>query len=379
MNKKQNPKKSVKNVLPAVAKPLTEFERQQLIAKSQAYTDEVLANSVVYPEPGTFDLLGHEDARELGFTGVDETDLASLFKRSKRNKNRGKGGGGGQGKALPNPAIVEAMVKKLVGRMAVVGGAGMGMTGNLVLGECNFEFGSLSKARYFKDSYRMIVERHHIIFASEIDDQFLDHLATLAPGYKAFTSVANTRNQAVGFVVHPRLKVLNQISYDEVANVQGVPDLRPAFRLDLEDTVTGDKFAVVVVHLKSMRGGPQVSGKVRYQQCAIMATKLGKGFVGVIAGDWNTFLDRTSDLDPLINAGFKIVYPNDTTATHAMGGRLDGYVQLNMGGLGCMTVRQLFADPTIGRGLTDHGLVTVRNRAAGDKNAPCDVEDGDDN
>ena len=59
MNKKQNPKKSVKNVLPAVAKPLTEFERQQLIAKSQAYTDEVLANSVVYPEPGTFDLLGH--------------------------------------------------------------------------------------------------------------------------------------------------------------------------------------------------------------------------------------------------------------------------------------------------------------------------------
>ena len=93
-------------------------------------------------------------------------------------------------------------------------------------------------------------------------------------------------------MVHPRLKVLNQISYDEVANVQGVPDLRPAFRLDLEDTVTGDKFAVVVVHLKSMRGGPQVSGKVRYQQCAIMATKLGKGFVGVIAGDWNTFLDR---------------------------------------------------------------------------------------
>ena len=51
------------------------------------------------------------------------------------------------------------MVKKLVGRMAVVGGAGMGMTGNLVLGECNFEFGSLSKARYFEDSYRLIVER----------------------------------------------------------------------------------------------------------------------------------------------------------------------------------------------------------------------------
>jgi hypothetical protein len=360
---------SRKGNLPTVAKPLTAFERDQLIVKSKAYTEEVLSQRVVYPDPEDFDNLAEVDVQALGFTSIDDTDLVSLFKRHKRNKGGKKGGG----KSLPNPLVVEAMVRKLVGRMPVLDGDGM--TGNLIMGECNFEFGSLSKAKFFQESYRLLVERHHLIFASEVEDQFLDHLATLGTGYKSFCSVANTRNQAVGFVVHPRLKVLGQTSYDDVGTVQGIPDLRPAFRLDLEDTVTGDKFAVVVVHLKSMRGGMQVSGKVRYQQCHVLATKLGKGFVGVIAGDWNTFLDRTNDLDPLYNAGFRLIAPNNTEATHIMGGRLDGYVQLNMGGLGCMKVRQLFGDPIVGRAFTDHGLVTVKNRPVADKDNPCDVSD----
>jgi hypothetical protein len=338
---------------------LTDFEVQQLTEKSLAYTEEVLANRVVYPDPDElpFDEITIDHAVAHGFVGITDTINLALFKnRGKKGRNKGgKGGnkGGGNGRQLPNPTTVENEVVRMVSNM----------TGNLVLGEMNFEFGDASKAKYFAGSYKAIFERHHIMFASEIDDGFLQTIANSLPGYKAFTSKENTRHQAVGFVVHPRLKVLGApISYDDVANVQGVPDLRPAFRLDVEDTATGEQFAVVVVHLKSMRGGPAVSGKVRSRQCAILVTKLGPNFKGVIAGDWNTFVDRPQDLQPLLAAGYKIIYPNDTQATQSMGSRLDAFVKLNFGPIGNLSVRQFYANPAITRAFSDHALNTVRKR-----------------
>jgi hypothetical protein len=362
--------KSLTGTTPEIT--LTDFEVQQLSEKSRAYTEEALANQVTYPDPDEISFeeitLGH--AVSHGFIGLTDSIDLSLFKnRGNRGRNKGnqggnkggnKGGGnkGGGGRQLPNPTTIEKEVARMLSSMQPVD-----LTGNLLLGEMNFEFGDATKAKFFANSYKLIFERHHLMFCSEIDDGFLQTVANSMPGYKAFTSVENNRHQAVGFVVHPRLKVLGApISYDKVANVQGVPDLRPAFRLDLEDTATGEQFAAVVVHLKSMRGGPAVSGKVRYQQCAIIVKELGPKFSGVIAGDWNTFIDRPQDLQPLLAAGFKIIYPNDTQATQSMGSRLDAFVKLNFGPIGNLSVRQFYANPAITRAFSDHALNTVRKR-----------------
>jgi hypothetical protein len=373
-NKNGGSKKPVKKVVNLVKvvgdvhvpsdKLLSDYEVAQLVEKTRLHNERLEENRVVYPDPDALINLDLPTLKRHGFEGFDASaDLDSLFKRARggnKGKGRGKGGGGG-GRQLPNPKVVLAVVQQMLGNTAAADN-----TGPIMFGELNFEFGDRSKAVFFRDSYQEIVSRHHIVFCSEVGPDFITQVASDNPGYTGYCSVANTRNQAVGFLVHSRLKVIGQpISYDDVANVQGVPDLRPAYRLDLEDTVTGAKFAVVVVHLKSMRGGPAVSGKVRYQQCAILAGKLGQNFVGVIAGDWNMILDQAAngkinDLDPLLKAGFVLLNAKDTTATHSGGSRLDGYVVLNFGGLGKLTVHQFFSDPTIGRGLTDHALLTAQ-------------------
>jgi hypothetical protein len=83
-------------------------------------------------------------------------------------------------------------------------------------------------------------------------------------------------------------------------------------------------------------------------------------FKGYVAGDWNTLLHQTSDLDSLYNSGFKLLDPSDTTSTHAHlgGGRIDGFLTKNMpGSLSSPDVRQFFQNPIIS-GLSDHGLLS---------------------
>jgi hypothetical protein len=179
-------------------------------------------------------------------------------------------------------------------------------------------------------------------------------------GYHFEISRDNSRGQAVGFLVNNRLKVLGTQSYEEVANVHNIPDLRPAFRIDLQDTSTGERFSAVAVHLKSMRGGPEQTAPVRTEQAAKLATALGPKFSGVIAGDWNTFLDKSHELDPLVKAGFKILNPGDHSSTQAMGGRLDGFLVKDMPGKFTDPVaRPFFQNPLITRGLSDHALLTT--------------------
>lgn len=346
---------------------LTDFEREQLIKKTALHNAEVEANRVQYPDPDDFQQLDLPAIQVLGFKGFDpkSNDLKALFGGGRqKNKNKGKGGSrggsGGGGKQLPNPNVVLAVVQSMIGSMPVAG-----MSGALLFGELNAEFGDRSKARFFSASYKEIFSRSHVVALSEVGPDFVDEVANSMPDYTGYCSVANTRNQAVGFVVHKRLKVIGDpISHDAVANVQGVPDLRPAFQLNLEDTVTGEKFSVVVVHLKSMRGGPAVSGKVRYQQCVLMVKALGANFTGFITGDFNMLLDKAAagvinDLDPLLKAGYVLLNPKDTSATHSGGSRLDGYVVLNFSKLGNLAVHAFFSDPTIGRSFTDHAYCTA--------------------
>lgn len=352
---------------------LTDYERKQLIAKTKKHNATLEANKVVYPDPEevAFDELDLPTIQVLGFKGFDpkSTNLSALFGGGRqRNKNKsrggksggGRGGSGGGGKQLPNPNVVLAVVQGMIGSLPAAA-----MTGKLYFGEFNAEFGDRSKARFFNASYKEIFSRSHVVALSEVGPDFVDEVANSMPDYTGYCSVANTRNQAVGFIVHKRLKVIGDpISHDAVANVQGVPDLRPAFQLNLEDTATGEKFSVVVVHLKSMRGGPAVSGKVRYQQCALMVKALGPNFTGLITGDFNMLLDKAgagliNDLDPLLKAGYVLLNPTDTSATHSGGSRLDGYVVLNFSKLGNLAVHAFFSDATIGRSFSDHAFCTA--------------------
>jgi hypothetical protein len=275
---------------------------------------------------------------------------------NKGGGNKGGGSGGGGKRPLPNPQLVHAEVAQMLQNIPVAG-----MKGNVQIGETNCEFMDTSKVNYFKDSYVEMASRFHVLFLEEVEPAGVAALGKLV-GYQAFASVANTRNQAVGFIVHPRMKVVGgPTTYTSIANVQGVPDLRPAFRLDLEDTVSGEKFAVVVLHLKSMRGGPAVTANVRYRQFALLVQDLGPNFVGLVGGDLNYKIDDPSckEGDPMIQAGYTLLAAGDHSATQIMGSRIDGFFHKGMkSGLDFYRVVAYFANPNLKRSFTDHGTLS---------------------
>lgn len=340
-------------------------------------TDILLGNTSPLAAVG-----GHEAIKALGWsdhqldiTLDDLDDYRGGRRRGNRgNRNRGgsqqqgsrggnrggKGGGRTGGGTLLNPAIVLASVKA---KIASTGLKPVGMTGKLIHGAQNFEMLTLAKAKWFMDSYKEYIPLAHVWICVEIGKDGLEEIARQT-GYTAICSADNSRgNQAVGILVHPRLKVLGSHIIAEVANVQGVNDLRPVLVVDLEDTAADadpndKKVSAAAVHLKSMRGGVQTTAAVRYQQCQIIANKLtGKVIIG---GDWNMILPNVNDWAPLKQAGYLLVDPGDTRNTHIMGSRLDAFFTLSFSTvLKGIKLMDWFSDPTIGRGLTDHAAIAV--------------------
>jgi hypothetical protein len=308
------------------------------------YSAYVNDTKPVYPHPDEFANLSPDDIVKLGFHHEDAENLGILqaFKGDKKPR------------PLPDAKVVADEVGKALKDMPLAA-----EKGDLKIGEWNMEFLTADKARYFKDTYSQIVPRHHLLFVEEANDAGLKEIAK-DNGYNYAVSRENSRGQAVGFLVNPRLEILKTTSIDAVANVENIPDLRPALRIDLRDTSTGDEFSAVVVHLKSMLGGPEATAPIRTQQAQILANELGPDFKGIIAGDWNTFLDKTRELNPLQSAGYQISNPTDNSSTQSMGGRLDGFVYRNLNGqLSKETVNPFFKNPLITRGLSDHALLST--------------------
>lgn len=328
---------------------------QRLIKVSLEHTQRVNASRITYPDPESIDFAladGEVSEYEVHPSGFLTNDLGVNLRAKK------KGGGNGNKPKLPNPQTVLAEVQKYY-----LGSPAAGMKGNLVLGELNVEFGDTSKAKYFRDAYVEIGSHLHTLAVEEVDAGWVDAVASYlsqATGfqYQGFTSTANTRNQAVGIIVHPRLKVVaGPIEYMQIATVQGIPDLRPAFRVDLLDTTTGITFSQTVLHLKSMRGGPAATGAIRYKQLDILQKLLGPKYSGFVLGDLNyKITDPTvTDGDPLKNAGYQLFMPNDTTATQAMGSRIDGWFFKNLSRqFELYQVRRFYANPNITRAFCDH-------------------------
>ncbi len=256
-----------------------------------------------------------------------------------------------------SPQQVLAVVQRLLKNVKLAGHD----AGKFVVGEFNAEFGSYSKALFFKDAYLEMVQRCHLLFMEEVTPKFLQVLGKAA-GYGHFGSPVNTRGQGVGFLVHPRLKLTEKpVLYKQLVDIQGIPDLRPALRLDLEDTTRTMRFSSVVVHLKSMRGGVLATAPVRYQQCQQLA-RLLDGSPVLAGGDWNTFLGESLDTSPLTEAGFKLVNPGGTLSTQAEGGFLDGFFTHNLAGfkIGSFRSFNFWLDSSIGSAFSDHGLTMVQ-------------------
>ena len=231
----------------------------------------------------------------------------------------------------------------------------------LSLGDWNMEFLNLDKVTKFLPVYREIVTRHHLLATEEVDASGLAALAN-ACGYGRHISACNSRGQAVGFLLHPRLQVLGSFEYAEMTRVFGIPDLRPALRLVVWDSATGLEFNVVVVHLKSMRGGVKATSVVRREQLRKLVRELSiADQFTMILGDFNCFLDETDDTRPLTTDGYVLLNPWNQAPTHQFGGRLDGLFHKNLPQcvrLSNYSIYNFWRNPWIGNTLSDHGLLS---------------------
>lgn len=321
--------------IPLFEPRLPEAHLHRLTQISHLYTQQVLQNRVVYPPP---------------------PPLSRIVVKKHRNRTTGKFAPAIRPTDLATIAFEEVQ-HALIGLNPVDG------TGDLILGEHNFEYLTEEKAAYFEKVYRLILERHDLLFCCEVSAQGMQRVANDNPDYLAFWSAENNRGQAVGFFLNKnRLEVSGEpISYDEVASVQGLPNLRPDLRLNLIDKLTDEEFAAIVRHRKSMRGGAIVTSPVRIAQDVRLIRLLESNFRGVMGGDFNSFLDYGKDIEALLAAGFSLVGPHDNTATQSLGGRLDGFLVKDFE-LVHLRVRNFWRSARLGRQLSDHGLLTVRRR-----------------
>jgi len=345
---------------PAKLTPKQVDRINQVNAKHKA---ELLATRVTYPTDVDFGDITEEMAKGLGFRGKSKNDISAgladigldftginLGVANKAKKAKPK--------TLPDPKVVADFVKQRLAPISVAD-----LTGPVRVFSQNFEFLTDDKVAFFKDSYKEIFKRFHIITATEVSPDGVKALCKLT-GFEHFVSGDNTRGgQAVAVFYDPkRLKAKGgRKLIDEVANVQGVNDLRPMLWCTLIDSVNGDEVNVGVNHLKSMRGGPQQTGVIRKQQAQAIVRGLPKGWQGVMGGDWNTRMNdgwHKIDLKPLLDDGF-ILVDQDTNklATHTMGGWLDGFFTRTQKTVSGMTVIQWFLDTK--RDLTDHAGVLV--------------------
>lgn len=232
----------------------------------------------------------------------------------------------------------------------------------LVVGTHNAAYGNKEKANIFLPVYREFVSRHHLLAWQEVDQQFLELVADAAEHYTAYYTSPNSRGQAIGFTVHRRLQVLNTEIYHQLQDINNIPDLRPALRLDLLDRTTGLRITATVIHYKSNYGGVRATSPVRRQQAKAQAEAMQiQDEFAMCLGDYNQQLEMSNDADPLISDGFSAFPRYDRASTHVNGERVDGMFLKNVPAnvkITCYKVRNFWRNSKIGSVLSDHGLLS---------------------
>ncbi len=231
----------------------------------------------------------------------------------------------------------------------------------IFLGSWNTEYLWQAKAEHFIETYALIAAKHHLLALQEVSPSGLLAIG-LATGYNHVVSQPNSRGQAVGFLIHPRFDIKQVYEYTALAEVYGIPNLRPALRVDLTDKQSQMPLSIVNVHLKSMIGGLSRTSLVRTEQINRLLLALENSEnPTIIAGDFNCFLDTSCDISALLNSGFSLANKKNHTSTQSSGGRLDGLFYKNLKAdfkPKHYRVHNFWRHSVLGRSLSDHGLLT---------------------
>jgi hypothetical protein len=295
------------HLLDANAAGLSEAELLEIMHAEREHTEATLANPIVYPPKHLH--LGITDlaAQKLGFSGRGplstnfeglEVDGVDFFPgQGKKNKSKGKkggnkgGGGQGGGKRLPDPKVVFAEVSNAFASLPDAS-----TTGGIVMLEWNMEFLDPTKAAYFDVTYNLVMRKGHILAGSEVTLKGLQAIAKSASDvhrkeknlasntpdrYVAYCGTENSRGQGVGAIIDTdRFEVTKTYEIVSVKNVFGIQDLRAAYVMKMTDKTTKKKKRFVIEHLKSMRGGPDATAKVRRKQVELTIADIGNGTPG---------------------------------------------------------------------------------------------------
>jgi hypothetical protein len=329
------------NPIPPELWHISDDELDAILRESRARTEFVIANPVLYPPK--------EIATEFLLT--QESTVNGLILEFKREKAKGW--------RLSPQDVRERLLSKLEGLRVA------SEENPIAIGTWNLEMLTRVKAEFFGDALVEAVIRHHVLYLQEVSQEGVTYLASYS-GYKGYFSVENNRHQGLGFLVHPkRIQILRDpISYDSVAAVKGIPDLRPVFRLDVRDGETGVEWGNSTLHAKSMKGGVLRTKPIRFRQNLLTVQELGPDYTGFVGGDFNLFLGESEETLPFEDAGYSRVHPEVNVATQAMGGVLDGFYHRGMDAhIGQYQVRAWFKEPMM-RPFTDHALVTHTFRCA---------------
>ncbi len=388
---------------------LSAFHVERLNAVNRRYNEEVFAKLPQYPDPQTdadkiremlslgIDALtplgwkshnlltpedleglkGLESLKELGglkgLEGLEGLERLRYHgdqrrkqqKQRQSGKGKGRGKGGAAGETLVDPRLVLSVVQRMIEESGL---KPVGMGGPVIRAVQNFENLTDAKANWFIETYAQIIPLAHIWKCAEVTPDGLARIAKKTGYTASCPKDTNSRGMTVGLLVHPRFKVLDEWTIWDVANVQGVHDLRPVHGVDLEDTgpdvpEAQRKSWEAAEHGKSMRGGEATTSVIRLQQNTITGKYLKNKGRGGIGGDWNTKIGTPAgdkDTAPLIEAGLVLVGKDDTRSTQSMGSRLDAEFSKDFAVE--LHIEHLFAwfeDAEIHRGLTDHGALII--------------------
>jgi hypothetical protein len=198
----------------------------------------------------------------------------------------------------------------------------------LVIGVHNFERLTKAKAELLLEFYKLILSRVHVMVCTEVTKEGLEYLAQ-ETGMKAYCCSETSSGIAIGFLIDPRrvAVICEPEEYREVANIDGLKDLRPYYRIKIEDLLVGARFYLGGVHLKSMRLSRVISGRVRHQQAQKIVSIDGDE-PGIHCGDYNTHLGESPDLEPFTIAGHELLKSKEPT--HCWPSRLDGVYHHNL-------------------------------------------------
>ncbi len=236
------------------------------------------------------------------------------------------------------------------------------VSGNLVYGEFNMEFGDDRKARWFLGAYKQIFWRHHIMALEEVRPDAVETICK-ALGYTGYCTNPNSRGQGVAVIFnHNRLELVSDpFEVMEIVGVQGIPQLRPAMVVQVRDKVTAKEFGFAAVHLKSMLGGEEETAPVRAEQIEKLLARLGPAWNGILAGDWNFHMERAKlEMAAMAKGGFKLVGAG-ADSTQERGGRIDGFYSRGMGTLVHHATKPLWKIKNVKRGFSDHGLTRCQS------------------